>query len=433
MQRKWLVIAVWALAGCQVPGLSGPSASTPRSAALTTPDRLGGVDFGPLSDEGARLMGAYGTSNGAPTPATSGALAGSTSGSTTSVSMSGGGSPMSSLTSFSSYGASPLGPMKLDRVTEAKTVGCSDSLKQVLGRIVNPIVGDWAQDAALVTTSGYLGEDGKLASGGSGSTPSGWYLSFVSQARQEAMLFFVTAQETRILLLHWVPVAIDLASLSVDTSEAIQTVLAAIKDPQIKSKEELLGQDFFYSEFGGNHGSPMGGASVGIGVVAPAPNPSGPTLLSPIPTASPTPSPFTTPAPAPDATHSYSPLATASALPVYSPPPYYLSTVVKNELLPALPPGGSWNARLNPVGRYLVWELNYAAPPSGSSGTSRSAPPQAGDSFSYVNGYVYAMVDARTGDLIRISRPTKTTVTLVQQPYSGIATASPTPRPVPLD
>lgn len=380
MKCAWLMLVAIGLSGCSTAGLFGAGKPDTKGADRSVA-HYGGLKFGPLSDEGAGLLG--GNARVA-VPMAAPEAAGSYS-ETDLARPNGQGAtkavpgpmpaPLPSVLLGSSYMSGPMGPMKLDTVTEAKAPGAQASLKRVIERVVRPVLNDWATDAALVSTSGNSGADGQ----GPPSGTFGWSLSYVSPSHQEGMAFFVSSEETRVLYLRWEPITIDSDAIKVDSAEAILTVQAAVKDPGIKSREEQDGQDFYLKLFGGSSAGGMGIApNVGVAVPmpAPAPDPANPTV-SPEPKTAPTPVPLQ-----PEAT---------------------------TEILPDLPAGGNWSMQLSPVGDYLVWQLFYEAP-GASGGTGMRYPPQAGDSYSYSNTSVSAMVDARTGELLRIQRPTKTTV-----------------------
>lgn len=392
MNRILLATLALSLTGCQVADLFAGGKANPPSAKPSVSDRslarFGGLSFTKLSNDGAGYLGgspgmmpnmAGGLPMSAPAVATD---MGSAKGEVAVPQPVGTPMPMPSLPYYGGYSSGPFGQMKLESVTEAKAPGAQGSLKQVIEQVVKPILKDWADDAALVGSAGVTQP----------STPSPyWMLNYASNSNLEAMLFFITPQEMRVLFLRWKPMTIDMDEVKVEGADAIDLVTGAVRDLSVKSLEEVRGVNFFYSEFSGGYLGPMpmpmpvGG---GMGMPQPA-NVNGVPVAPPVPLASPS----ATPAPAPQ----------PSLVPVY-----------KNEPITELPSGGSWNISLAPIGAHLVWNLYYSAPMSPGGMPSRY-PPQEGDSYTWTNSYVSAMVDARTGELIRLSRPSKSTTTWVRQ------------------
>jgi hypothetical protein len=99
----------------------------------------------------------------------------------------------------------------------------------------------------------------------------------------------------------------------------------------------------------------------------------------------------------------------------------------------ALKPGGRWYVNLQAIGDHLVWELNYnayvanettagVAVSADASVSSPAAPAPTTEPGvvvtpqPWVDENAYGMIDARTGELIRLRRPTKYTYPAVPQP-----------------
>lgn len=424
MKQLSLALALLALVGCQngnLPVLGGsPAPGTGQGDRAE--GRYGGLAFRALTQEGATWLG-----GGSP----SGML---TSGPVPTAAQAEQNQAMARLGSALSYYGTYSGgavPLKLDRVTEATAPGMAGSLKQVVERIVQPVLGEWAPDASLVVSSGFLAPDGQPV--GSGSSAGGWALAYSSDRFKESMLFLVTPQTTRVLLLRWVPVTIDLGTVTIDSDQAVQQVLAAVKDPTRRSREDELGLNLFMLEFGatGPYGNPtltggimptsmpmvVGLVPDGIATLKPT--------MTPTPSMTPSPGPLLTPTPSvsptPWATYSAAPIAT------YTPRPYYHQPSSTTEVLTTLPPGGSWTVRLNPLGKYLVWDMSYYGSYVPSTFTTKT---DGTYTATHTNSYVSAWVDARTGALLRLYRPTRTTTTTTLV-YGPVMTPSPILVPLP--
>lgn len=390
MKRILLATLALSLSGCQVGGLFAGGKANPPSIKPSVSERslarFGTLSFTKLSNDGAGYLGGSTGMNmagGMPTSAPTAAV-------TTDVAVgkgemvvpqpAGTPMPMPSLPYYGGYSSGPFGQMKLESVTEAKGPGAQGTLKQVIGQVVAAVLKDWADDAALVGSAG--------VAPGSSTTPY-WMLNYTSSSNHEAMIFHITAQETRALFLRWTPMAINMDEVQYESSAAIDLVSEAIRDLSVKSLEEVRGQNFFYSEFSGGYYGPMPMPLVGhgAGVAQPA-IATDVGIAPPIPLVSPSPTPSASPQPS-------------------------LVPSMKTDTITELSPGGSWNITLAPIGSHLVWSLNYYGQVSPSMPTRY--PPQEGDSYTWNNAYISAMVDARTGELIRLSRPSKTTTTWVRQ------------------
>ena len=92
----------------------------------------------------------------------------------------------------------------------------------------------------------------------------------------------------------------------------------------------------------------------------------------------------------------------------------------KEEPVYKLESGGRWYINLQAIGDHLVWDLSYNP---GPNTTTRSYNP--GETF--VDNYAYGMINARTGEIIRLRRPMKITLPV------GPTYPKPEPRPMPVD
>jgi hypothetical protein len=323
---------------------------------------------------------------------------------------------------YATYFPGPFGLMRLKSVTEATQKGATGTFKEVQEQVVYPVLDAWAKDAALVDTNAMVGDDGRLfASSQAFPGMSGWRFTYSAFGRNEVLIFLVTALETRVLRFRWERAVIDPRSITVDSGEAIAKVVAAIRDKAFKAKEELLGRDYFF-ETDGPYPRPPGGG--------PMPMPGGGPMPMPMPMpggggmpaeARPMPAPMLMPM-LDSATGSGS-----TPAPRPTPPPFIWTTTYSNEILYDLKVGGRWNIGLAPVTKYVVWNLNYSVPydyskPEMPLGVVRDPSggfkyePVEGQKQIHENHYFSAMVDARTGDVIRLSRPSRTIVTMVKMP-----------------
>ena len=103
-----------------------------------------------------------------------------------------------------------------------------------------------------------------------------------------------------------------------------------------------------------------------------------------------------------------------------SPPPSpktYIKGEAKTEFSTELTPGGRWEIRLQAIDKFLVWDMTYVAPYPVYDHYGMRNQPTAGSTYSYANPWASAIVDARTGDIIRLTRPSKTTVTFIEVAY----------------
>ncbi|MBI6547044.1 MAG: hypothetical protein HY692_09635 [Cyanobacteria bacterium NC_groundwater_1444_Ag_S-0.65um_54_12] len=326
---------------------------------------------------------------------------------------------------YNSYVSSPLGQMKLASVTEAVAPGMTGGWKDISNQVIAPVLADWAADASLVHSNVTLDQNGDPLTGDENYPGElGWRIAYAAPSIQEALLFLITAQETRVVRLKWESITIAPAAIVVDSKEAVSRLVAALRDRIFRSKEEELGRDYF---FGGSTGM-QGEGNVGIAVPAVA-------------VSSPGGSPPPMPLPVPDtAIKRYPPDAVPGTPDATSTPYVYYRYDYQEEPLYELAVGGRWNAQLQVINDYVVWELYYA-PSNNKAETARPLPqlgeamsgsdqayrpadskdageskpvPVEPESQSWVNGWASGMIDAKTGDVIRMRRPVKVTTTRVK-------------------
>ena len=359
---------VLALAGCQAQGLVGVGAggATPgggqqgvqpgAGAAVTT--KLGAYEFKPLSAEAAASLATRASAapraeaaGDAAAPMAPTAGVGKMASSAMTVMP---GSPYSHGTFFSG----PYGPMKLESATEAQGPGSTAGWAEIKAQVVAPVLADWGADGRLIASRGVLDGDGNTATGEERWPGElGWHATYAAASRNEVLEFHVTAKGTTITRLKWAPVDLNLDAAAVDARTALAAIGAAIKDADARSEEDKLGYDYFF----GKDGGPVHIMNRAVPAIA---------VTEPMPVDLP-----------PD------------AKPGVAPKPY-----PSPEALFTLTPGGRWNASLNAINDKVVWELYYDPgekawqPPTGNWSTDPSA---------------YGMIDAATGALIRLRRPTK--------------------------
>lgn len=314
-----------------------------------------------------------------------------------------------SIYNYGYYFSGPFGPMKLDKVVEATTAGSNAGWSQIRDQLINPVLADWATDAGLITSSATLDDNGDpIQAQGAYPGEVGWRLAYAAPSIREAMYFLVTPAETKVVRMRWVPITIDTGAVKVDAKAAIDRAKAGIRDAGFKSLEDLKGFGFFYPKEEG-FGAP---ASKGM-----------PPVMSDVAVAAP----------------SYGGGSSGSAGSSTGTQVYYQPKHQEQELY-ELQGGGRWYANLSVIGDYTLWELNYnayanvsrpdmgraepAIMPAVPSGTPRpevdqgqEKPAYKPEPYSYVDNYVYAYVDARNGDVIRLRRPRKVSVTYTETTY----------------
>ena len=104
-----------------------------------------------------------------------------------------------------------------------------------------------------------------------------------------------------------------------------------------------------------------------------------------------------------------------------TPPPFYFRQEVKEDPITHLKAGGRWSISLQPITKFVVWNLNYSYYEPTPVMPYKPEPmryeePKEGTTTSWESYYVNAMIDARTGDLIRLSRPKRYTSVTVKVP-----------------
>jgi hypothetical protein len=126
------------------------------------------------------------------------------------------------------------------------------------------------------------------------------------------------------------------------------------------------------------------------------------------------------------------PVSTDSiSIPTPSPTYVYYRSDYQEKAVYQLEPGGSWSVRVQPMGTHLVWEMNYNVMREAPMAKPLMQPRQEGQPeappapSSWKKSYVHALVDARTGAIIRLSRPAVVTVTpvRVEAPAPGYGVA----------
>lgn len=390
-----------ALAGCQatLPNLQPGNTGKPATGKVEAPPmQLAGLRFQPvsaetaakLSQKGGMAQGAESTRAAAPAAAPAPMAAGAGVAADAAI-----GAKMVSPYYFGSYFSGPYGQMKLNSVTEAKAAGSTGTWKEMQTSVIAPVVAEWAADARLIQTNGSLDENGRPVQG-SESYPgeNAWRASYASASRGEVLEFTINAAETHVLRMQWVPINIDAASLVVDASDAVGKLTKAIGDSSFKSQEEILGKDYF---FGDQQGGEVGIAvpmaattrvNTAVAVDAPSPPEAGVTSGGSTGSAGIAvgePAPGTMPVPPSD----------------YQPP--------KEEPIFKLNAGGRWHVNLQTIGDHVVWDLSYN--PGPNTPTYSYNP---GDT--YVDNFAYGMVNAKTGEVIRLRRPMKVTLPVAPRP-----------------
>lgn len=400
------ILLALSLTGCQAAGLvntpGGKTGANTNGSGTLTPLRLGSLQFVAASAETMARMSQQASGAAAPMSAESGARSADASAGTSTMIARPAIAP--SPYGYGSYFGGPFGQMKLDGVQEAKAPGATGGFLALQASVIGPAVAEWASDARLVTTSGSLDDKGNpIAGAGSYPEENAWHATYASPSRSEVLEFHVGTDATRVVRLKWSPISLDAASVKIDAKTAVEKIAQAVAS-RVRTKEEELGRDYF---FNANETGMVGGdARVGIAMPAIAPG-----------------------------------------VPSYDGP--------TTETLYMLKPGGRWYVNLQAIGEHLVWELNYNAyvnpgmttgsgtVSSGSVGVAVSPDAPVSSSAStpamepiktdmpyqpqpWVDENAYGMIDARTGDLIRLRRPTKYT-------YSGVNATEPAPAPRPMD
>jgi hypothetical protein len=363
--------------------------------------RLGSLQFKPASADTMARLSAQG-SNATAAPMAAQASAGA--GVAADGKMAGTAMVPPSPYAYGSYFGGPFGQMKLESVTEANAGGASAGFLDLQSQVIGPALADWAPDARLLNTNGTLDEQGNpVAAVESYPGELAWHASYASISRNEVLDFTVSAKATHVVRMHWAPVTIDVSGVKVDAKAAVDTLTKAVIS-NVRSKEEELGHDYFFD------GSQANQAGVGIAVPA---------------------------------------IAVAPTIAVGEPNPSAPSGPT-TEILHRLKAGGRWNVTLQAIGDKLVWELSYNPNPVGPNvavsapavmpasapralmqvnATTTASPvvAVAPQPMPPVDGPVtqpepwtdesaYGMIDARTGDLIRLRRPTKYTYTATATP-----------------
>ncbi len=161
---------------------------------------------------------------------------------------------------FGYGGGGGMDQMALVSVQEAETKGSSGSFQNVIGDVVSPIVKVWAADARLTQSGAVLTSDGKLfveprndankdmmirPAYGPYNDGNGWRLVYTSSDRHEILNFTVTAEKTTIIRMRWAPLDLAPERVTVDSSDAVKKLVAAISDKGYKGEEEKSMKDYF--------------------------------------------------------------------------------------------------------------------------------------------------------------------------------------------
>lgn len=159
--------------------------------------------------------------------------------------------------------------MSLVSMTLGETEGSPTFVE--LAKKVGPVVKAWDPSARLLETSGNLGTDGKLFQptpqpsedtdvkiGGvllpaCGVTSpeqqfwdgSAWRLVYRSASRNEILQIAGKADKTLIVRMRWAPLDLDLEEVQVDAGAAITKVASAIRDKAAMAEEEQTKLDYF--------------------------------------------------------------------------------------------------------------------------------------------------------------------------------------------
>jgi hypothetical protein len=438
-QHLWVVLTALLACGCTGPANLGGvavqgDAIRARELINQPVEPLGGRAFTAVTAQNAQYTGGMTTAfpgaatpNSAAAPVAVGAPAtgnanaspvyGSGAGSTT-------GMVSGNMQSAYGYSGGPFysgsgAPTTLVSITQTEAPGAKGPYMQMLSAVVAPILKDWSADALLTRSSATTGNDGLLrdvapppvASTGacapyySPGVDSGWRLTYFSSTRAETLNFIVSANKTVIIRMRWAPLDLAAVPIAVNNDVAIKSLITAIKTPGFQSEEQKSGMDYFLGVAFNN------ACFNGYAVPAPA--------------------------------------GGASQI----------------EVIYDVPADANWNTSLQVVLGKPVWQLNYyanngfqtmpmaalpgfvntttaagadpsavASTASSSSATtgSGSTAPSANSSYYFQNS-ASGEVDARTGAVIRFSRPSKQ---YYQQPvYAPGSPAKPpvtlTPTPTP--
>lgn len=266
-----------------------------------------------------------------------------------------------------------MGNFTLVSTEEAKSAGMTGGFSEVESQI-RPLVQAWAADAKLTSV---WGNDG--GSPENGSTP-GWNLSYWSPSLLQSLNLYVTDKETLIFKQTWKTVALDTTGI-IDSAKVKSLVTAAITDPSFKPPVEQVSAE-----------------------------------IKPMPAIAPTQTDM--PAPPSD----------------YQPPQ-------ETELF-EIPANASWHYNLYMENDKLVWTVNIdsytavmyakpmAEPAAATSGGSAGSGTVTSPETSVVQPDYYlaggwARLDAKTGEILALTRPRKISTTTVGQTEPTRAVASP--------
>lgn len=138
------------------------------------------------------------------------------------------------------YGGYGYGPMPVDfrsteeyvlaETSQAEAPGYRGTLLEVQAQVVAPLVAEWASDAQLRSAAGAADADGRNPGDGGEGEPPGWQFTYVSPARKEVLTFLVSSTKTVVFKQVWKPRQLDLATIKVNSSDAVAIVAKAIAD-----------------------------------------------------------------------------------------------------------------------------------------------------------------------------------------------------------
>ena len=166
---------------------------------------------------------------------------------------------------YGGFGGGGMDQMALVSVQEGETKGSSGSFAAVIADVVGPVVKAWAPDGRLTQSGAVLTNDGKVyveprsdenadmmiarPGYGGGYGPfgdgNGWRMVYTSTERSEILSFTVTAEKTTVIRMRWAPLDLAPERVTVDSSDAVKKLIAAISDKGYKGEEEKTMKDYF--------------------------------------------------------------------------------------------------------------------------------------------------------------------------------------------
>ncbi|MBC7542671.1 MAG: hypothetical protein H7338_08070 [Candidatus Sericytochromatia bacterium] len=135
-----------------------------------------------------------------------------------------------------------LGAPSLAKAAKGHWDGYTGSMANTLQAAVHPLVRQWAPDAVMVAASGH--GDGRGFNTTTDRNPGSWGFAFRSPSQDEALLFAVTPDQTKLLRLTFKPpITMPLAALPhldgmvIDSDQAMTTIMAAIRRPDAVAQD----------------------------------------------------------------------------------------------------------------------------------------------------------------------------------------------------